>query len=160
MKNWSEVDNATLRKLFHEEKLSYRKIADRFEDATIGKVAGRCRTLGLIRGTSKTIGARRPGRGRVAEPAAPKTTQPAPAPKSKVIVMSVVAMRQETQKKPFVKGEVRLEDLQSMSCRWPFGDPRDANFGFCGVDRVGCGPYCAEHTLKAFNPSAKKGKWK
>lgn len=160
MKNWSEVDNATLRRHFHDECLSYRQISELYADATIGKVAGRCRTLGLVRGTSPMIGARRPRSIKPDVDTAPKPPPPAPAPKAKIIAMSVVAMRHETQKKPFVKGEVRLEDLQSTSCRWPFGDPRDANFGFCGVEKAGCGPYCAEHAQLAFSPNAIKKRFR
>jgi hypothetical protein len=63
MKNWSEVDDATLRKHFVDEEKSYREISFLYEDATIGKVSGRCRKLGLRRGTSPMIGTKRKGRG-------------------------------------------------------------------------------------------------
>lgn len=163
MKNWSEVDDATVRKHFDKEELSYGQIAALYEDATIGKVAGRCRRLGLKRGTSPTIGVKRAGRGGtvVPPPAPPPPPQkPAPKPRAKVAAMSVVAMRHETQKRPFVRGQVRLEDLESKQCKWPFGDPRDRDFGFCGDAREGESPYCCEHNKLAYNrsPSVKHGR--
>lgn len=39
--------------------------------------------------------------------------------------------------------------LTVASCRWPIGDPRDADFGFCGRARAD-GPYCQGHSQMAF----------
>jgi GcrA cell cycle regulator len=136
MKNWSEVDDAAVRQHFMVEQKSYGQIALLYEGATVGAVAGRCRRLGLKRGNSPLIGVKRDGRGGpVIEPPVCR----------KVDTMSFVAMRQATQKRSFVRGEVRLEDLTGHSCRWPVGDPREEEFGFCGDRREGEGPYCAEH---------------
>lgn len=41
-------------------------------------------------------------------------------------------------------------------CVWPIGDPRDADFGFCGAARSGDGPYCAEHRKCAYVPEGKR----
>jgi GcrA cell cycle regulator len=35
--------------------------------------------------------------------------------------------------------------LTEDSCRWPIGDPNQAEFGFCGRGRAGKGPYCLGH---------------
>jgi GcrA cell cycle regulator len=35
--------------------------------------------------------------------------------------------------------------LTEDSCRWPIGNPDQAEFGFCGRDRAGKGPYCLGH---------------
>jgi GcrA cell cycle regulator len=47
---------------------------------------------------------------------------------------------------------ISLLELNERTCRWPFGDPRESSFGFCGC-RKGrfAGPYCPEHTAKAEN---------
>lgn len=42
-----------------------------------------------------------------------------------------------------------LLELTSTTCRWPFGDPKDAGFGFCGCACSEEQPYCDEHTAKA-----------
>lgn len=132
--NWAEVDDATVRRLFLDEKLSYRRIAMMYDDATIGMVAGRCRRLGLHRGTSKTLGVKRK-----TVTMEPKDEQP----------VRVVAVRQE----PAQPGSMRLEDLDTHACRWPFGDPRDKDFGFCGKTKLEASSYCAEHANRAHNPS-------
>lgn len=36
-------------------------------------------------------------------------------------------------------------NLRAESCRWPIGDPHDANFRFCGEQRDVGVPYCAHH---------------
>jgi GcrA cell cycle regulator len=50
----------------------------------------------------------------------------------------------------------KLIDLDSHTCRWPIGDPRDDDFGFCGKKvRVGQ-TYCDEHAAIAYVKSVRK----
>ncbi len=35
-------------------------------------------------------------------------------------------------------------------CFWPIGDPRDADFQFCGEETVPGRPYCPEHYARAY----------
>ncbi len=57
---------------------------------------------------------------------------------------------------------VKLFDLEFNSCRFPIGDPRDAEFSFCGQPAPGFGinPYCPTHQKVAFTratgPSQQK----
>ena len=146
MKHWSEVDDAAVRQHFVVEQKSYGQIALLYDGATVGAVAGRCRRLGLKRGTSRTIGVKLAGRG---GPVLAPVTIPPPKP-ARVIALSVVAMRQEKQRREFLPGKVRLEDLESHSCRWPVGDPGDAGFGFCGKRREADVPYCCAHKKMAY----------
>ncbi len=44
---------------------------------------------------------------------------------------------------------VTFDELKPHHCRWPFGDPKQSDFRFCGCDRVGTKPYCAAHTHMA-----------
>ena len=30
-------------------------------------------------------------------------------------------------------------------CQWPFGDPQDKDFYFCGAKTLECKPYCQKH---------------
>ena len=41
-------------------------------------------------------------------------------------------------------------DLGPNMCRWPFGDPGDADFHFCGKSTVVGKPYCADHCAIAY----------
>lgn len=44
-------------------------------------------------------------------------------------------------------------DLTDDTCRWPFGDPKDANFYFCGQQSAGVLPYCGAHARMAYQPA-------
>lgn len=38
-----------------------------------------------------------------------------------------------------------VETLEHSDCRWPIGDPRHADFHFCGAQQVLGKPYCKQH---------------
>ncbi len=42
--------------------------------------------------------------------------------------------------------------LQSSSCRWPIGDPKEPGFHFCGKHKVTGLPYCEWHYRRAYQP--------
>lgn len=46
--------------------------------------------------------------------------------------------------------KVTLMDLKLTSCRWPIGDPKDADFHFCGKPAQTGKPYCPEHCKIAY----------
>ena len=46
-----------------------------------------------------------------------------------------------------------LRGLKQDECRWPYGDPRQKDFYFCGKPRVGDSPYCEFHKRRAFQPT-------
>jgi len=50
--------------------------------------------------------------------------------------------------------------LTESSCRWPIGDPSQAEFGFCGRERAGKGPYCQGHGSMGLRGGAKPTKSK
>lgn len=52
---------------------------------------------------------------------------------------------------------VTIMDLRESSCRWPMGDPTNAEFRFCGA-RTGLagGPYCLAHSRVAFQPAPER----
>jgi GcrA cell cycle regulator len=43
--------------------------------------------------------------------------------------------------------------LEKSDCRWPIGDPREADFHFCGAHQAPGRPYCELHWRMAFQPS-------
>jgi GcrA cell cycle regulator len=49
-----------------------------------------------------------------------------------------------------------VETLENCSCRWPIGDPRQADFHFCGKGKVASLPYCEFHARRAFRPPLVK----
>lgn len=44
---------------------------------------------------------------------------------------------------------VKLLDLEPHHCRWPIGDARTADFGFCGCTKAPVGSYCEHHAKMA-----------
>src|SRR5690606_37550905 len=57
---------------------------------------------------------------------------------------------------PFSQRRTLLE-LNSITCRWPLGDPRDADFFFCGGLAFEGLPYCAAHAALAYTPAGLRG---
>ena len=51
---------------------------------------------------------------------------------------------------------VKLVNLDSHSCRWPIGDPRDDDFCFCGKKVRSGQTYCDEHSMQAYVKAFKK----
>ncbi len=45
-----------------------------------------------------------------------------------------------------------IQTLEECSCRWPIGDPKHADFHFCGKTKVPGLPYCEFHARRAFQP--------
>lgn len=48
-----------------------------------------------------------------------------------------------------------LMDLQPRMCRWPSGDPKEEEFGFCGEHTMAGLPYCAEHAKAAYQAATR-----
>jgi GcrA cell cycle regulator len=46
-----------------------------------------------------------------------------------------------------------LRTLKGNECRWPYGDPRQKDFHFCGKRKAAGKPYCEFHVRRAFQPA-------
>lgn len=51
---------------------------------------------------------------------------------------------------PPLIARVTFEQLQNDQCKFPVGDPREADFGFCGQPRVLGKPYCSDCCQRAY----------
>lgn len=51
---------------------------------------------------------------------------------------------------------ISVLELTPTMCKWPIGDPTDADFGFCGAKAHASWPYCAEHGAVAYQPASAK----
>jgi GcrA cell cycle regulator len=47
-------------------------------------------------------------------------------------------------------GGVKMVNLKERQCRWPHGDPKDADFHLCGDEIVPGLPYCTDHAKMAY----------
>jgi len=45
---------------------------------------------------------------------------------------------------------VRFEEIRGFACRWPLGDPRSADFAYCGLKPAKGHSYCAGHCRIAY----------
>lgn len=50
---------------------------------------------------------------------------------------------------------VRLAPLGKAVCYWPYGDPQDDDFHFCGAEAEPGKPYCAKHCAMAYTRIAR-----
>jgi len=69
--------------------------------------------------------------GKPAEPAPVAKAKPKPKPRESEKIGDII-------------------DLGPQMCRWPFGDPGDDDFHFCGRQVAPSKPYCAEHCAVAY----------
>lgn len=62
-------------------------------------------------------------------------------------------------KRPEFKGKaIKMAQLENGMCRWPNGDPQDAEFSFCGCPAIPGLPYCEEHAAVAYQVSTRTRK--
>lgn len=156
MANWYPEDDAKLSKLWGEG-FSAQQVSDRMPGRSRNAVIGRISRLGLtgrktvVRGknmqgrrvvdTGKELSrqSRKPGQGwyRPAKPG--QATAPVPP------------IADNDPSEPDTVGlRKKLVDLDNNHCRWPMGDPRAADFGFCGLEKVPGVSYCEHHARRAF----------
>ncbi len=60
----------------------------------------------------------------------------------------IIANTPKTAKKQ--AEHIKLVELDSHTCRWPIGDPRDEDFCFCGKKVRAGQTYCDEHSMVAY----------
>ncbi|WP_240006952.1 GcrA family cell cycle regulator [Pseudaquidulcibacter saccharophilus] len=165
--SWTDERVETLKKLWIDG-LSASQIAKQLGSVTRNAVIGKVHRLGLAGRATPSRPAKRPTR-----PARPAVVAEAP-PIKKVEVKEPVV-------KPVLEEPVKIHteaaftnlrdesraksgkllsvlELGTCMCKWPIGDPTDAEFGFCGAKTHGNWPYCAEHGAVAYQPQLSKNK--
>lgn len=113
---WTIKEDSILKRLW-PTKVTVKQIGDRLVGRTKNAVLGRATRLGLETRES-LLGRNRKG----------PNTEKASFPK------------------PVVReGDHPLLHLRNNQCRWPIGDPQEANFHFCGDAAMEGEPYCLNH---------------
>jgi len=151
---WSSDRIEQLRALWHDG-LSASQIATQLGGITRNAVIGKAHRLGLT-GRPSPIKNRPAGIARPRPVRRPPVQRHAPP---RMTVAPVQARRMEPAPQP-----VELEDgpgatiltLTDRICKWPIGDPRNADFHFCGRGAHEGLPYCAEHARRAYQPPARR----
>ena len=155
---WSSERIEQLRSLWHDG-LSASQIAAQLGGITRNAVIGKAHRLGLT-GRPSPIKNRPAGVMRRQAPPRPRPERHAVAPRvGHSPAAAAVARRVEAPLPP-----IELEDMPGATiltltdriCKWPIGDPRDADFHFCGRASSEGLPYCAEHARRAYQPPARR----
>ena len=145
---WDD-DKVALLKNLYREGLSCGQIATRI-GTTRNAVIGKVHRLGLpLRGaTTLRVTGSRNGKKNAARWRSLIAKRRSPAP--------VAAPRFSTEPLPppheIDIPRIKTADLEDHHCRWPCGDPREPDFGFCGKDKILGLPYCEPHARRAFAP--------
>lgn len=90
-----------------------------------------------------------------------KPVAPAPAAPAAKSTPFSQPMAAETMARPLMVHDgkvISILELTEKTCRWPIGDPKDPNFGYCGLTVHPNFPYCPGHVVMAFQSSRKDGK--
>lgn len=154
---WTDERVKTLKKLWCEG-LSASQIAGRLGSVTRNAVIAKAHRLQLASRAKATRqkGTRTSRRPREQKPIPMYTRRSAKVdsgkPKSPTPLDAAPAMIAAALKA--IEGRSRriaFADLDHHHCRWPIGDPRAADFCFCGIDRAagGASSYCDGHAAIA-----------
>lgn len=156
--SWTDERVDLLKKLW-SEGLSASQIAGRLGTVTRNAVIGKVHRLGLSgRATTSRMKSHRP-RPRPASAAAVKRLA---KPRFANVGNSALRALYQTETEAYVAPQEELvipmaerktiETLAETHCRWPIGDPQEADFHFCGKGKVQGLPYCEFHARRAFQP--------
>lgn len=93
------------------------------------------------------------GRGKATNPR--KTAKPRPATVRPQTAPEIV----ELTPPPFIKTEGNpVLGLREGECKWPIGEPKDADFHFCMAGTPYAKPYCEYHRKLGTEPRRRKSK--
>ncbi len=136
---WTDVRVETLTTLWRSG-LSASQIARTLGAVTRNAVIGKLHRLGMT-GRAKPSAPRRPHTARA----------PAGRPRGQIRLAAPRPLT-TTPRAPAHDGPGLVPELASLAahaCRWPIGDPKAADFSFCGRPVMGSRPYCADHDRRA-----------
>jgi GcrA cell cycle regulator len=139
--DWNEERIEALARLWREG-LSASQVARQLGGVSRSAVIGKVHRLGIAGRDApsrpQTLVGRPAGRSRASAGGTRRQTAPR-APRPPVLPRA-----------PFEAiATATIHTLTSHGCRWPIGDPDQADFGFCGRLRTGAGSYCEGHAPMA-----------
>ena len=176
---WTE-DRVTLLKKLWTDGLSASQIAKQLGGVTRNAVIGKVHRLGLAGRAAPSRPIKRiatpivrvkpvlvasqvapeaaPEAGTVTQMVLPPVARTAPPISVAEHVEAIAAVKAAKPKvKPVRDGEIiGVLQLGPNMCKWPIGDPGDADFGFCGSQTSAAAVYCEEHAAIAFQPAMSR----
>ena len=163
--SWTE-ERVELLKKYWAEGLSASQIANELGGVTRNAVIGKVHRLGLAARAKSTRTNTAP-RARKPRSAPRETTaKPRVVGNTALRVETVAVAEQAPERAPlrvvhqeiYIPPEERASilTLTETRCRWPVGDPTNADFYFCGKTCDAGDPYCEHHAQVAFQPSSDR----
>jgi GcrA cell cycle regulator len=158
---WSSERIDQLRSLWHNG-MSASQIATQLGGISRNAVIGKAHRLGLV-GRPSPIKNRPAGVARRTAPRRPRVEPAQSAPRAvaapvTVTPPSMVNKAEPSTPRPEISDApgATILTLTDRICKWPIGDPRDADFHFCGRASAESLPYCADHAKRAYQPPARR----
>lgn len=150
--SWDDNRIEQLKKLW-SEGLSASQIAGELGGVTRNAVIGKVHRLGLSgRAKAKPASVARPRK--VVKTAVRTSTI---SVRGNLAVVEMVDVEPEVM--PVrenvvipMSRRISIMELREGVCRWPLGDPMQADFAYCGADCGGGKTYCEAHARVAFQP--------
>ncbi len=165
--SWTDERVELLKKLWNDG-LSASQIASELGGVTRNAVIGKVHRLGLS-GRSKTAPATPAPRPRKPSPPRPAGPVAEPIEEEEIVMVRPEPIAPAIDASPITFVEARqsevaiptsqrvtIMDLREAMCRWPIGDPTNAEFRFCGGRSITGLPYCPEHAQIAYQPAADR----
>jgi GcrA cell cycle regulator len=166
--SWNDERVELLKKLWNDG-LSASQIAGELGGVTRNAVIGKVHRLGLSGRTKAQASAASAPRARkpvptvAARPAAARSMQ-APQVRGNVVLAAQPVMETMIEYVPEARAEVvvpmsrrvHIMELREGMCKWPIGDPMQADFVYCGADCTFGTPYCTHHSAVAYQPSIER----
>jgi GcrA cell cycle regulator len=142
---WTDPRVERLKSLWLEG-LSASQVARQLGGVTRNAVIGKIHRMGL---SGRAAGGNAAPRVRAA-----RAGRIAPPPSGRLAPPPCERTRREPVALQF-EGPGRVSSMAGLHghiCKWPIGDPRGAEFSFCGLAAPGDGPYCGDHHRRAHQP--------
>jgi GcrA cell cycle regulator len=160
--SWTDERIALLKKMWKEGKSAAEIAKTLGKGVTRNAVIGKAHRMGLSGRPSpikKPVPVKKDAAAAPARKEAPKDVKKSAPPSGGKANPALAKETEELKKieKEMVPlgGGVSLLELNERMCKWPIGDPREADFSFCGRGiRVGT-PYCPEHAAMAYQTSSR-----
>lgn len=154
---WTE-DRVELLKKLWAEGLSASQVANRLGGCTRNSVIGKVSRLGLpgraTTSRAKSPKRRNPRMGQVTQTQQPSSPYGVAAPLEPICEAQVDLAPAPIEDIVMPRlGRLAIITLTERTCRWPIGDPGDADFHFCARESPLGVPYCAQHTCIATAPA-------
>ena len=154
--SWTDERVESLKKLW-ADGLSASQIANELGSVTRNAVIGKVHRLGLSgRAKSLSSSAPRPRKPRTHAMLRIRPTMRGNTALAAVYDLDYAAEPDLVENIVPMGQRCSLLELSDSKCRWPIGDPGNAEFAFCGGKPVEGFPYCGYHARIAYQPAGDR----